>query len=177
MTALARRFGRLEWRRLLPLVTVAAVLVTAKVALTGHLLINYTPSIPRGIYWISLGERPQRGSLIAFPIPESARELVYSRQYVPRSIRLFAKPVAAVGGDHVCIRDQRLVVNGRFVSHVLGVDRQGRPMPMCEACGILRPGEVFVATEHDNSFDSRNFGPVAVEEIRGTLTALWTFEE
>jgi conjugative transfer signal peptidase TraF len=163
------------WRRLIPLLAGAALLGAGKLALSGHLLINFTPSIPRGVYWISPGVRPQRGDLVAFPLPESVRELLYERQYVPRSIRLLAKPVAALGGDHVCVRDHELVVNGHVAGKVLTVDRDGKPMPQYSGCGVLPPSELFVSTEHDNSFDSRYFGAIELPVVRGTLSALLTF--
>lgn len=144
------------------------------VALTGRFFINWTPSIPRGIYWISPGERPGRGELVAFPIPATVRELLYERQYVPRSIKLLAKPVVALGGDHVCLRDRRLFINGVAVRSVLENDLQGRPMPLDRTCRELRHDEIFLVTEHDQSFDSRNFGPVALDSIRGTLTPVLT---
>lgn len=162
-------------RKLLPLGAVIAAFAALKVALTGHLLINVTPSIPRGVYWISPGEVPTRGQLVALPIPSRVRDLIYERQYLPRSIELLAKPVAAVGGDHVCIRERRLFINGSDVAAVLGSDRQGRIIPVAPICGALPASHVFVATEHENSFDSRNFGPVGVACLRGTLTPLLTF--
>lgn len=162
-------------RRLLPLGVLIAGVTIAKMALTGHLLWNITPSIPRGIYWISPGERPERGALVTLPIPESARELLYEREYLPRSVKLLAKPVAAVGGDRVCVRDRRLFINGKFAGNVLDTDVQGRPMPLHATCEMLPADVVFLATHHDNSFDSRNFGPVSIESVRGTLTPLWIF--
>lgn len=165
----------IRWCGLIPLVAGVAVLCAGKLPLSGHLLINFTPSIPRGVYWISAGVRPQRGALVTFPIPDSVREFVYDREYVPRTIRLLAKPVAAIGGDHVCVRDHQLVVNGHVVGNVLSVDHDGKPMPQYTGCGLLRPGELFVATPHDNSFDSRYFGPLELSVVRGTLSALITF--
>lgn len=141
--------------------------------LRGRLLLNITPSIPRGVYWIS-GVSPQRGDLVTFPIPDSVRALVYERQYVPREIELLSKPVVAIGGDEVCIRDHRLIVNGDFVANVLDLDRKGRPMPRYSGCATLGGDDLFVATHHDRSFDSRNFGPIPRAALRGTLTPLLT---
>jgi conjugative transfer signal peptidase TraF len=163
------------WRKLIPLVVCAVLLGAGKLALSGHLLINFTSSIPRGLYWISPGERPQRGDLVTFPIPASVRDLVYERKYVPRSIRLLAKPVVAIGGDHVCVRAHQLVVNGHVAGNVQTLDRDGKRMPQYSGCGVLHPGEIFVATEHDHSFDSRYFGAVELAAVRGTLSALLTF--
>jgi conjugative transfer signal peptidase TraF len=167
-------YGR-RLRRLIPLVAGAALLVVGKIALSGHLLINFTPSIPQGFYWISTGVRPERGDLVTFPIPESVRAVVYDRHYVPRSIRLLAKPVAAIGGDEVCLREHQLLINGHVVGSALDVDQNGNPMPQYAGCGRLHDGELFVSTRHDNSFDSRYFGPIEISVVRGTLTALITF--
>jgi conjugative transfer signal peptidase TraF len=149
--------------------------MAAKLALSGHLLVNFTPSIPRGLYWIHIGETPRRGALVAVPIPESVRDLVYDRHYVPRSIQLLAKPVAAVGDDQVCLRDHQLFVNGALAGNVLDVDREGHPLPQHPLCARLPESSLFLATRHDDSFDSRYFGPVPVDAVRGTLTPLWTF--
>ena len=162
-------------RRLLPLLLVVAGVGAFKVALTGRLLINLTPSIPRGVYWISPGGTPGRGELVALPIPPRVRELLYERHYLPRSIKLLAKPVAAVEGDHVCIRERRLFIESVDVGAVLDTDRQGRPMPQHPICNDLRSGEVFLATSHDDSFDSRNFGPLPISTLRGTATPILTF--
>jgi conjugative transfer signal peptidase TraF len=162
-------------RVFIPFVIGGGLLVTGRRALEGHLLINFTPSIPRGVYWISAGRRPQRGDLVAFPIPEAIRALVHERGYVPHSVRLFAKPVVALGGDYVCVRDHQLVVNEHVVGEVLAVDRHGKPMPQYAGCGVLASNELFVSTHHDNSFDSRYFGPLELPVLRGTLSALVTF--
>jgi conjugative transfer signal peptidase TraF len=162
-------------RRLFMFAVVVALVAIAKASLTGHLLINYTPSVPRGIYWMSPGEIPVRGDLVAIPIPDNIRELVVERRYLPPTIKLLLKPVAAVAGDNVCVRDQTLAINGKVVGHIAATDRLGRPMLVRQFCDTLMTGQLFLATQHDNSFDSRNFGPVALDSVRGTLTPVVTF--
>jgi conjugative transfer signal peptidase TraF len=164
-----------KWRKLWTLLGGAMVVVAAQSALAGHFLINFTPSIARGVYWISRGARLGRGDLVAFPIPERVRELVYERGYIPRSIRLLAKPIVAVGGDRVCVRDGGLFINDERLGDMLDVDTEGRPMPRYSGCGVLGPEEVFAAVEHGRSFDSRYFGPIALEVVRGKLIPLLTF--
>src|SRR5213595_570069 len=106
-------------RRGLLFLAALGALALLKHALVGHFLLNVTPSIPRGVYWIAFGTDARRGDLVTFPIPPDVRDLLYERRYVARSIRLLAKPVAAVGGDHVCIHDAELVINGRVFALVL----------------------------------------------------------
>ena len=121
---------------------------------------------------MSTVDQLRRGQLVAVPIPGHSRSVLYERKYVPPAIKLLAKPVAAIGGDHVCLRDGWLRINGAVAGTVRETDDQGRPMPCHRLCRDLEPDEVFLATAHDNSFDSRNFGPVKRQDVRGALTAL-----
>lgn len=162
-------------RRLIPLGPVVGVVALVHSLLDGHLLLNVTPSIPRGIYWISTGEIPRRGGLVALPIPSAVQDLIYERQYLPRSIKLLAKPIAASPGDHVCIRDGTVFLNKTRFSTVTPFDAQGRPMPKWPICRLLASNELYLATQGKSSFDSRHFGPVLAAEIRGALTPLLTF--
>jgi type IV secretory pathway protease TraF len=50
-------------------------------------------------------------------------------------------------------------------------------MPRYAGCGVLPLDELFVATEHDTSFDSQYFGPINLSVVRGTLSALLTFPD
>lgn len=161
-------------RKLLYLVGLAALLGALQLTLSGHLLLNITGSIPRGIYWISPRLMPLRGQLVTFTIPEPVRSFLHERQYVPRSIQLLAKPVAAVAGDHVCTQPAALVINGIVLGKIRDADLAGRPLPRRVLCRRLEQDEVFLATEREDSFDSRYFGPVVVTALRGTLTALVT---
>jgi len=161
-------------RNPLPIFLAVALCALLVEAFKGRVLWNVTTSIPRGAYWIARAERVERGQLVTLPIPDSVQLLVYERGYAPRSFRLLAKPVAAVGGDHVCIRGE-LFINGQPFAAVRHTDLDGRPMPRHDICRTLQQGELFLATGHANSFDSRNFGPVALDSLRGTLRPLLTF--
>lgn len=157
------------------LVPVAAGLVLLKVTVGGRLLINFTPSIPRGVYWISRGTEPHRGDLVTFPIPADVQDLIYQRHYVSPAIRLLAKPVVGVGGDHICMRDHQLFLGEQRIARVLERDQQGLPLEPRSICRALGNDELFVATRHDNSFDSRYFGSIPKAVVLGTLTPLATF--
>jgi conjugative transfer signal peptidase TraF len=163
-------------RRALPwMVSVLGVLLVLKLTLGGHLMYTVTGSIPRGIYWITLSHHAGRGDLVTFPIPESVRDLIYERRYLPPTVKVLAKPVAAAAGDRVCLRGEHLVINDRVITAIRSHDSQGRPLPHPELCRSLAEGELFVATSHENSFDSRHFGPIASSQLRGTLTPILTF--
>lgn len=166
-----------DWRCALPLwlALALAVVTLAAGALRGHLLINFTASVPRGIYWISPAATIRRGDLVALAIPASVRNFLHQRKYVPQRIELLAKPVAGVPGDEVCVRDGTVRINGRVLAVVRVVDSQGLALPVHLMCGPVPHNAVFLATHHENSFDSRNFGPVSIDRLRGPLTPLVTF--
>jgi conjugal transfer pilin signal peptidase TrbI len=156
-------------------VPVVGALALLKVTVGGRLLINFTPSIPRGVYWISRGAEPNRGDLVTFPIPAEVQDLIYQRHYVSPAIRLLAKPVVGVGGDPICIRDHQLFLGEQRIAGVVERDQQGLPLEPRPICRTLGNDELFVATRRDNSFDSRYFGPIAKVAVLGTLKPLATF--
>lgn len=176
MTSGVHRVALQRLRRALPwMVAVLGGLLALKLTLGGHLMYTVTGSIPRGIYWITPSHHAGRGELVTFPIPESVRDLIYERRYLPPTVKVLAKPVAAVAGDQVCLRGGQLVINGRVIAAIRSNDNQGRPLPHPELCRLLAEGELFVATSHENSFDSRHFGPIASAQLRGRLSPIFTF--
>jgi conjugative transfer signal peptidase TraF len=156
-----------------------ALLATACAAslaclLGAHLLWNWTPSLPLGLYWLSPGGRPRVGALVAFPVPAAVRTLVQHRKYLPPGA-LLVKPIVALHADAVCTQGGVLTVNGAAVGAVRTEDTRGRPLPHDERCGPMPEGEAFVASRLATSFDSRTFGPVRLSDLRGTVTPLWTY--
>jgi conjugative transfer signal peptidase TraF len=155
----------------------ATVLASAVACLAGaHLLWNWTPSLPLGLYWVSPASsgRVKVGALVAFPVPAHVRALVLERRYLPPGA-LLVKPVVATAADRVCTDGGTLTVNGAPLGAIATEDTQGRPLPSDQRCGPLSEGEVFVASHFATSFDSRTFGPVPLANIRGTVMPLWTY--
>jgi conjugative transfer signal peptidase TraF len=162
---------RRHWRAAFALACALAFVLLAKAFLQDRLILNRTASIPRGVYWLSRGAAPERGELVAFPIPEHVRALFRERKLVPSAFfSLLSKPVAAVSGDHVCIRDERVFINEQLIATVSRVDSRGRDMPIAALCRELAD-EVFVLTD-GASFDSRYLGPIPKTDVVGTLTPL-----
>ncbi len=170
-----RRMTVRELERLLLRACLATALVSALACIAGaHLLWNWTPSLPLGLYWLSPRRRAEVGALVAFPVPANVRELVIARRYLPPGA-LLVKPVVAMRADSVCTDGGTLTVNGAALGAIPTQDTRGRPLPSDERCGPLPEGDVFVASHFPTSFDSRTFGPVPLSDIRGTVTPLWTY--
>ncbi|MGH7438741.1 MAG: S26 family signal peptidase [Polyangiaceae bacterium] len=165
-----------ELETLLVRATFATACASALACLVGsHLLWNWTPSLPLGLYWISGGaERPSRGDLVAFPVPQAVRELVEQRRYLPPDA-LLVKPIVAGEDDRVCTEGGTLTVNGVPFGAIATEDTHGRPLPHPDVCGPLPTGLLYVASRCPTSFDSRSFGAVPVGAIRGRVTPLWTY--
>lgn len=163
------RFARL----FVPALAATAFLAVAQAVVFRVLTFNTTPSLPRGVYRLRPGERPQRGDVVAFPIPQAVASLIESRRYLPGSFSLL-KRLVALPGDRVCLDGGRYVVNDAVVSEVVRVDSLGRPLPAAfPFCGSVPAGFGFVATPAPTSLDSRFFGPLPLDALT-PAEALWT---
>lgn len=169
-----RRRGRI-WLRV---AGVAVTTAAASILLARHLIVNVTASMPLGLYWLSPATPTAllvRGQLVAFPVPPSVRGLVDERHYLPLPPRAsLLKEIVALPGDSVCTEAGVLAINGQVFGAVRESDTRGRPLPHPAFCGPLPAGQLFVASPHPQSFDSRAFGPIAEDALRGTVTPLWT---
>jgi conjugative transfer signal peptidase TraF len=169
--------GLEAWRLSVRLAVLTALASVFSCMLAAHLLWNCTPSLPLGLYWLSRGAPPARGTLVAFAVPADVAALVHERRYLPPRAML-VKAVVATAGDRVCtdggvftVNEQPIEGGGRIATE----DSAGRPLPHYEGCDVAAEGLLFVASHYPKSFDSRTFGPVPLSDLRGTVTPLWTF--
>jgi signal peptidase I len=121
------------------------------------------------------GRAPQRGDLVMFLPPESAFPEPSSGPVAP-----FFKRVIAVPGDSVTMQGRDIFVNGIAVTRDNGTglnlnairslgSKKNRVSGQATGVSLaaLASGQVFVVGDNlANSFDSRNFGPVPVENLR-----------
>lgn len=158
----------------------AAVLVltttTLWPAVGPQLLINATPSAPRGIYRI-IPHAPQdyrRGMYVVFAVPPDMRQLVYGRHWLKTGVPLL-KPLQGLDGDRICIDDRLVTVSGRPLGPVFDHDRTGQPLPKLRGCFTVPRGAFFAASGTvDQSFDGRYFGPQPLSALQGEAVPLWT---
>ncbi len=136
------------------------------VVLGPQYLINFTDSVPRGMYRLtSLPPSPERGLYVVFEPPETAKSLAAGRPWF-RPEKLFLKQVAALSGDTVCNQGGQLVINGEAQGQILQRDRQDRPLPYLTDCVQIGDGQVFLLGPHSPwSFDSRYFGIVDYSKL------------
>lgn len=127
---------------------------------------NPSPSMPMGWY-LRVPLEPALGRIVVIDPPLGAQAAGW-----PADVRLI-KPIAAVGGDHVCVASRtEVTVNGQPVAPVLPY-----PAPRWEGCRTLEPDEIFLIAPHrPDSIDGRIHGPVSRRDVLGVFVPLWTEE-
>lgn len=138
------------------LLWLAVVATFAMAAKATGIVINFTGSMPDAVYKIGVGER---GSVASFcsPTPHSGR-----RGFCPDGSMPLVKRVVGVAGDAVNVTNDGVEINGHAVPNSRPLDNnfEGKALPHLRGEFLLKHGEIWVAGEHPNSFDSRYFGPV-----------------
>jgi conjugative transfer signal peptidase TraF len=133
------------------------------------ILVNETPSIPKGIYRRLGTASPDEGKIVGLHQPPIARAYL-GRLGIPPE-RLLMKRLAARAGDTVC-RNGPIVTTPRVQVHAHETDSRGRSLPSWAGCHVLKPDQVFVLGDTGSSFDSRYFGPVKADAITGVYGAV-----
>jgi type IV secretory pathway protease TraF len=135
-------------------------------------LINESPSLPKGLYIRVPARAGLRGAIVAIPQPPPARPYLAGLG-MPEQVQLI-KRVAAAGGDLVCAAGGAVRVAGAALP-VRARDRRGAGLPAWRGCRRLGPDELFLVGDTANSFDSRYFGPVARARVSGAYRAVMSW--
>jgi conjugative transfer signal peptidase TraF len=147
------------------------------------LRLNLTGSMPVGIY-STARDAPDRGSIVLACLPSDVATFAKLRGYVPRGgscpggVLPVGKPIVALAGDTVVVTTTGLLVNGIPApnSEPLSRDTKGRPLPRPQPGQyVVGADELWLVSEYSRfSFDSRYFGPVDADQVRGHVRMLWT---
>ena len=171
-------------KRVRPGIVAAVVAVPAVVVgLLARLRMNYTRSLPVGLYW-TVGDGPiAPGSIVLACLPERVGLFARERGYLwrgscPGSAAPVGKLVLAAEGDVVVVTRAGLSVNGRLMPRTepMEADSKGRPVAHYPY-GIyqVERNEVWLYSPyHRMSYDSRYFGPVPTANVESRMVAIWT---
>lgn len=167
-------------RRLVIVSVVVALSLAALVGLPRHLRINWTASLPRGLYAVT-GSSIGRSRLVAVCPPSAVSREAIARGYLlpgscPAGSQPLLKLVAGVAGDQVATGPDGVRINGALLeaSAPRLADSHGRPMASTAFRGTLPARQVWLHAPNPRSWDSRYFGPLPDEAVVSTLTPLWT---
>ena len=127
--------------------------------------VNMTHSLPGHIYIVLKGSKPEKGDLVAYKWRGGAT-------YPPGAT--FIKVVAGVEGDAIEVRERSVYVGGTFIGNAKTHSKAGIPLEPVKS-GVLEMGELFVATPHPDSLDSRYKlgGPVQPIQVLGRAYVLF----
>lgn len=185
IATLIARLARVNGRavRAVVLAAVAAIVGASAVAIIGsRLRVNFTPSMPVGIY--RLEPLPAagvvRGMVVAVCAPDDAADLGRRRGYVstgpcPHDSELLLKVVAGVPGDDVVVSGHGVVVNGCLLpdSRPIAKDRAGHRTSLWSRGDYHHGrGEVWLYAENPRSWDSRYWGPVPLTLVQARASPL-----
>jgi len=164
-----RRFG------ITALCAAAGIFVAIKTGYHAGLRLNFTDSAPHGLWIVQTANAAsiKRGDMIEVCPPDSPIvRLMGEEGYLApgdceeSGLIPLLKPVAAVEGDDIHFEIGGLVtVNGVSMPNTAAMPAlPGWPAGRY----IVQPGEVWLFSSYSaGSFDSRYFGPVVLERVRG----------
>ncbi len=174
------------WQRYWPRLIISAVVVLglrtfvgeASVVPTGsmertvlvgdHILVDkllYGPEVPLVNWRLPRLKSVHRGDVVVFRYPKDPSQT-------------FIKRVAAVGGDHLEMRDGVVYLNSRRIAEPYAVHK-GRPGPSEQVGPLLVPPNcLFVMGDNrDNSSDSRDWGFVPTGNVIGEpMFIYWSYD-
>lgn len=143
-----------------------------------NLWINISSSIPYGVYK-RVDKYPQKDDYILFCLEDELAKLSVERRYTTTGNCSFqsapiGKKVVAEQGDLVKISKEGIEVNGKLLSKTIpsNYDLLERKMPEYNMHRYLDNDEFIVASAKENSYDSRYFGIVRGEQIKGVIETI-----
>ena len=124
---------------------------------------NRTKSIMTGWYWVDTTRVDQRLGALVWARSQKAQSMgcIESHQYL-------LKHIVGLPGQTICL-DQGRLLTPAYAPYSIGP----KTLPYAfDGCIELGHDEVFLATPHPKSCDSRVLGPILIKDLLGTATKL-----
>ena len=130
--------------------------------------VNITPSLPCGIWRVS------KADLEALKIGDT---VMVDRLAVPGIKFNLLKDIAAVAGDVMTLKENSVYRNGQKIplSTVFPVNSEGVKIWHIDYPLTVPEHHVWLGSRVERAYDSRYFGPVPVQAVKGKATLLWAW--
>lgn len=164
---------RTYFKKALLFLVVGSVCVCGVALKKRWVLVNLTPSMPRGVWRHTELETSSRRVTLVPPKQAVAWGCASSDQ-------LLLKHIWAREGEHICMKGHTFYKASapKSVYRAVVLSRQGRPLKLAwQGCQRVPEHHVFVLGQTSSSCDSRFFGPVHRSALRGSARPLLTWEE
>jgi conjugative transfer signal peptidase TraF len=136
-----------------------------------------SPSMPKGWYWHYRSSTIMRHEWIIFTPNEPYLNSLLQYHLIPNDGWLL-KEVVGVPGDHVCVQQNQLSVNGQRLAALNTKIVNNPSIPKQAFCGTLSSDEYFVLGRfHPRSYDSRYFGVIQRSKIMGIAKPLLLYDQ
>ncbi len=153
-------------------------LITQLIKMFGyHIIYSPTPSMPSGFYLVVPAKNISRHDIVEFTPPDRATKMLQANRWLPKDWTLI-KYVLAVPGDHVCVKNKAIWVNGRLIAKIFTYFDNNKPLPKFNICGRIGANQyLLIGTASPRSFDSRYFGLISAEQIIGRALPIFLYKK
>lgn len=146
--------------------------------------LNFTASMPRGLYWRSPVTTLQRGNMVIACIPHDFAIRALHEGYLHEGpcggVSSVLKYVAATSGDDVTLTPRGVFVNGSRLagSTPLASDDRSHILPHVPFRTYhISSKEVWLYSPKPHSFDSRYYGPIPLNDVQAFAYPIITERE
>jgi conjugal transfer pilin signal peptidase TrbI len=124
-----------------------------------------TASLPYTLFWVHVGQLPQRGEMAALYVPRN--------RFYPDGMG-FVKILRGLPGDVVTQAHRMYAINGEPVGRAKPASREGLPLALGPT-GVIPAGDYFFWTPARDSYDSRyaDIGWIPQKNIVGVAHAIF----
>lgn len=158
------------------------VLFSSVVLYQRYFVINFTQSMPLGVYIKSYPAFYTKNDMVLVCLDDAiarwsvANHIIADGSGCQHSAPLLKK-IAATGGDRVIVNCEGIIINGKLMEHTAPVAKHIKRWIPINSEILLKDGEfIVIANQNNLSFDSRYFGTVTTENVIAKASPLWLWD-
>ena len=132
------------------------------------LFLNFSDSIPRGLYLrIPVGTTVKVGDIVVYMPTDDVVVMMRSLGWLEdgQPPKPFLKYVGAISGDIFSVCGHSFSINGDYVGDVLNTDSKGQVLPRINGSFLVSDFEFLPISSNAHGFDGRYTGCVPINRI------------